>query len=140
MLRSLVLWALIVVGAVSMIQYASRPSEEATEITLPRFQHELEQHNIDSLMVSGTHVHGVLRSPVEVRHDTVRHFSLLLPAETTDSFTAVVRRYGTVVAQNEDPARSWSVVLLTFGPYILIFGVGVLILVVWHRRSARLSE
>jgi len=108
MLRTLVLWALIVLGAVSVIQYASNPRAEAPEITLSQFQHELERRNVDTVMVSGTHAHGVFRSPVAVRRDTVTHFSLRLPAEPTDTFVTFVRQYGAVIVHDEDPPRSWS--------------------------------
>lgn len=102
MLRTLVLWALIVVGAVSLIQYASSPSEEAPDISLSQFQHELERHNVDTVTVSGTHVHGVFRSPVVVKRGTVTHFSMRLPAVPTDTFTAFVARYSAVVVHNND--------------------------------------
>lgn len=103
MLRTLVLWALIVVGAVSLIQYASSPREAAREISLSQFQHELDRRNVDTVVVSGTHLRGVFRRPVVVRRDVVTQFSLRLPEEPTDTFTALVARYGAVVVHDDDP-------------------------------------
>jgi FtsH Extracellular len=103
MLRTLVLWALIVVGAVSLIQYASSPREDAPEISLSQFHHELDQRNVATVVVNGTHVRGVFRRPVVVRRDVVTQFSLRLRGEPADTFTAFVARYGAVVVHDDDP-------------------------------------
>ena len=134
----LVVWALIVIGAVSIIQYASGPPEEFRAITYSQFQHELQQRNVDTVMVSGVHVHGVFHRAVQVRVDTLSHFSLQLPVEPTDAFDDFVVRFGAVVVRDKDPPQPWSATLFSFWPYALIF-MGMVILMYRHVQARRRS-
>src|ERR1041385_6879554 len=128
MLRTLSFWALLIVGTIALVQLASSRRREEAEITYTQFTEELNAGNIASVEISERQkVRGTFQRPVVVKRQTVERFNVLLPFEADDKFAANLSTKGVDVRARE-AGQSFGVVLLTFLPYILIFGLVIFML------------
>src|SRR3989454_732364 len=128
MLRTLSFWALLIVGTIALVQLASSRRREEAEITYTEFTEELNAGNIAAVEISERQkVRGTFQRPVVVKRQTVERFNVLLPFEADDKFAANLSVKGVDVRARE-AGQSFGVVLLTFLPYILIFGLVIFML------------
>ena len=128
MLRTLSFWALLIVGTIALVQLASSRRREEAEITYTEFMDELNGGNIRSVEIAERQkVRGVFQRPVVVKRQTVERFNVLLPFEADDQFVASLSAKGVDVRARES-GQSFGVVLLTFLPYLLIFGLVIFML------------
>jgi cell division protease FtsH len=128
MLRTLSFWALLIVGTIALVQLASSRRREEAEITYTQFNEELNAGNISSVEIAERQkVRGQFVRPVVVKRQTVERFNVLLPFEADDKFAANLSTKGVDVRARE-AGQSFGVVLLTFLPYILIFGLVIFML------------
>src|SRR5690349_16110760 len=128
MLRTLSFWALLIVGTIALVQLASSRRREEAEITYTQFNDELNAGNISSVEIAERQkVRGTFQRPVVVKRQTVERFNVLLPFEADDKFAANLSTKGVDVRARES-GQSFGVVLLTFLPYILIFGLVIFML------------
>src|SRR5437773_971486 len=128
MLRTLSFWALLIVGTIALVQLASSRRREEAEITYTQFTEELNAGNIASVEISERQkVRGTFQRPVVVKRQTVERFNVLLPFEADDKFAANLSTKGVDVRARES-GQSFGVVLLTFLPYLLIFGLVIFML------------
>src|SRR5213593_3465036 len=128
MLRTLSFWALLIVGTIALVQLASSRRREEAEITYTQFTEELNAGNIASVEIAERQkVRGTFQRPVVVKRQTVERFNVLLPFEADDKFAANLSTKGVDVRARET-GQSFGVVLLTFLPYILIFGLVIFML------------
>src|SRR2546427_9061336 len=128
MLRTLSFWALLIVGTIALVQLASSRRREEAEITYTQFTEELNAGNIASVEIAERQkVRGTFQRPVVVKRQTVERFNVLLPFEADDKFAANLSTKGVDVRARES-GQSFGVVLLTFLPYLLIFGLVIFML------------
>src|SRR6266498_2813580 len=128
MLRTLSFWALLIVGTIALVQLASSCRREEAEITYTQFNDELNAGNIASVEIAERQkVRGTFQRPVVVKRQTVERFNVLLPFEADDKFAANLSSKGVDVRARE-AGQSFGVVLLTFLPYLLIFGLVIFML------------
>src|SRR5881397_3799208 len=128
MLRTLSFWALLIVGTIALVQLASSRRREEAEISYSQFMEELNAGNIGSVEIAERQkVRGAFLHPVVVKRQTVERFNVLLPFEADDKFAANLSTKGVDVRARET-GQSFGVVLLTFLPYILIFGLVIFML------------
>src|SRR6267142_1867410 len=128
MLRPLSFWALLIVGTIALVQLASSRQREEAEITYTQFTEELNASNIGSVEIAERQkVRGTFNRPVVVKRQTVERFNVLLPFEADDKFAANLSAKGVDVRARE-AGQSFGVVLLTFLPYLLIFGLVIFML------------
>jgi hypothetical protein len=128
MLRTLSFWALLIVGTIALVQLASSRRREEAEITYTQFMEELNAGNVGSVEIAERQkVRGTFQRPVVVKRQTVERFNVLLPFEADDSFVAGLSAKGVDVRARE-AGQSFGVVLLTFLPYLLIFGLVIFML------------
>src|SRR5438309_1255188 len=128
MLRTLSFWALLIVGTIALVQLASSRRREEAEITYTQFTEELNAGNISAVEIAERQkVRGTFQRPVVVKRQTVERFNVLLPFEADDKFAANLSAKGVDVRARE-AGQSFGVVLLTFLPYILIFGLVIFML------------
>src|SRR5216117_78724 len=128
MLRTLSFWALLIVGTIALVQLASSRRREEAELTYTPFNEELNAGNIASVEIAERQkVRGTFQRPVVVKRQTVERFNVLLPFEADDKFAANLSTKGVDVRARET-GQSFGVVLLTFLPYILIFGLVIFML------------
>src|SRR5687768_2658938 len=128
MLRTLSFWALLIVGTIALVQLASSRRREEAEITYSQFMEELGAGNISAVEIAERQkVRGTFQRPVVVKRQTVERFNVLLPFEADDQFVQGLSAKGVDVRARE-AGQSFGVVLLTFLPYLLIFGLVIFML------------
>src|SRR5688572_16443780 len=128
MLRTLSFWALLIVGTIALVQLASSRRREEAEITYSQFMEELGAGNISAVEIAERQkVRGTFQRPVVVKRQTVERFNVLLPFEADDQFVQSLSAKGVDVRARE-AGQSFGVVLLTFLPYLLIFGLVIFML------------
>ena len=127
MLRTLSFWALLIVGTIALVQVASKGRREEAEIDITQFRSELEAGNIVSVEVADKKVRGAFKRPVTVKRQTVERFNMLLTSEPDNAWVESLLAKGVTIRARE-PGQSFGVVLLTFLPYLLIFGLVIFML------------
>src|SRR5438093_867449 len=128
MLRTLSFWALLIVGTIALVQLASSLRREEAEITYSQFIEELNSGNVAAVEIAEWQkVRGTFQRPVTVKRQTVERFNVLLPFEADDKWVESLSAKGVDVRARE-AGQSFGVVLLTFLPYILIFGLVIFML------------
>src|SRR5260370_377629 len=128
MLRTVSFWALVIVGTIALVQLASSRRREEAEITYSQFMEELNASNISSVEIADRQkVRGAFQRPVVVKRQTVERFNVLLPFEVDDKWVEALSTNGVDVRARE-AGQSFGVVLLTFLPYLLIFGLVIFML------------
>src|SRR6266545_5514735 len=127
MLRTLSFWALLIVGTIALVQLASSRRREEAEIYPNQFNEELQAGNIATVEVTEKKVRGTFNRPVIIKRQTVERFTMLLPTEPDNAWITSLMAKGVEVRARE-PGQSFGVVLLTFLPYLLIFGLVIFML------------
>jgi cell division protease FtsH len=128
MLRTLSFWALLIVGTIALVQIASKGRREEAEITFSQFEDELAAGNIQTVEIAERQkVKGTFKRAVTVKRQTVERFNVLLPFEADNQWVASLSTKGVEVRARES-GQSFGVVLLTFLPYLLIFGLVIFML------------
>src|SRR5205085_2618895 len=126
--RPLSFWALLIVGTIALVQLASSRRREEAEITYSQFMEELNAGNVSSVEIAERQkVRGAFQRPVVVKRQTVERFNVLLPFEADDKWVEALSTKGVDVRARE-AGQSFGVVLLTFLPYLLIFGLVIFML------------
>src|SRR2546429_8830696 len=128
MLRTLSFWARLIVGTTALVQLAWSRRREEAEITYSQFIEELNSGNVTAVEIAERQkVRGTFQRPVTVKRQTVERFNVLLPFEADDKWVESLSAKGVDVRARE-AGQSFGVVLLTFLPYILIFGLVIFML------------
>ncbi len=128
-LRTLSFWALLIVGSIALVKFASDRRQEAVEISYnPQFTEQLDKGNIAAVEITDRQqVKGDFKSPVAVGRRTAEHFTMLLPFESSDAWVSTLRVKGVDVRAREEK-QSFGVFLFGFLPYLLIFGLLIFML------------
>jgi cell division protease FtsH len=128
MLRTLSFWALVIVGSIALVQFASTRRQEAAEISYSEFVEELESGNVAAVEITERQrVRGSFRRAITVGTREAERFVTLLPFESSDAWTAQLRAQGVEVSAKE-VRQSFGVLMLSFLPYLLILGLIIFML------------
>ncbi len=127
-LRTLSFWALLIVGSIALVQFASNRRQEAVDISYTRFTEELDRGNVAKVEVTErVQVKGEFKTPVTEERRTASRFMTLLPFESTDTWVATLRVKGVDVRAREEK-QSFGVFLFSFLPYLFILGLIIFML------------
>ncbi|HEX4601505.1 MAG TPA: ATP-dependent metallopeptidase FtsH/Yme1/Tma family protein, partial [Gemmatimonadales bacterium] len=86
-LRTLSFWALLIVGSIALVQFASNRRQEWVDVSFSQFTEQLDKANVDTAEITErVQVKGHFRTPVAVGRRTADHFTTLLPFESTDAW------------------------------------------------------
>src|SRR5438067_1974822 len=123
-LRTLSVWALLIVGSIFLVQFASNRRQEAVDLSYtPQFTEQLDKGNVAAVEITDrAQVKGDFRAPVTVGRHTAEHFTMLLPFESTDAWVSTLRQKGVDVRAREEK-QSFGVFLFSFLPYLFIIGL-----------------
>ncbi|HVH09965.1 MAG TPA: ATP-dependent zinc metalloprotease FtsH [Gemmatimonadales bacterium] len=123
-LRTLSFWALLIVGAIFLVQFASSRRQEAVELSYtPQFTEQLDKGNIAAVEITDrVQVKGDFKSPVTIGRHTADHFTMLLPFESTTDWVSTLKQKGVDVRAREEK-QSFGVFLFSFLPYLFIIGL-----------------
>src|SRR5439155_13170652 len=91
-LRTLSFWALLIVGSIALVQFASSRRQEAVDISYTQFTEQLDAGNVSAVEITERHeVKGDLKRPITVGRRTADHFTTLLPFESSDAWVTTLR-------------------------------------------------
>ncbi|HUL50066.1 MAG TPA: ATP-dependent zinc metalloprotease FtsH [Gemmatimonadales bacterium] len=127
-LRTLSFWALLIVGSIALVQFASSRRQDAVDISYTDFTEQLDAGNVSGVEITERQqVRGDFKTAVTVGHRSAQHFTTLLPFESSDSWVTTLRQKGVSVRAKEEK-QSFGVFLFSFLPYLFILGLIIFML------------
>ncbi len=127
-LRTLAFWALLIVGSIALVQFASSRRQDAVDVSYSEFTEQLDKGNVAAVEITErSQVKGDFKNPVTANRHTAEHFITLLPFESSDSWVATLRAKGVSVRAREEK-QSFGVFLFSFLPYLFILGLIIFML------------
>ncbi len=127
-LRTLSFWALLMVGSIALVKFASGRRQDAAEISYTQFTEQLDQGNIAAVEITERQeVKGDFKHSVTLGRHATDHFTTLLPFESSDTWIGTLREKGVDVRARE-VKQSFAVFLWNLWPLLLIAGVMIFML------------
>jgi cell division protease FtsH len=127
-LRTLSFWALLIVGSIALVQFASSRRQEAAEISYTQFTEQLDAGNVAAVEITERlQVKGDFKHAVAVGRRTAEHFTTLLPFESRAEWVQTLRDKGVEVRAREEK-QSFGVFLFSVFPYLFILGLIIFML------------
>jgi cell division protease FtsH len=122
--KQLSFWVFVILVPVAIIQFSGKGAEAAPEIPYtPLYDQELQKNNIEKVTIqSGRLLTGDFKQKVAVKGRLVQRFKVLLPTENSSDEVARLREHN-VQIQAEDARPSFTTILISLFPYLLIFGI-----------------
>src|SRR5438034_8267024 len=81
-IRTLSFWALLIVGSIALVQFASSRRQEAVDISYTQFTEQLDAGNVSAVELTERHeAKGDLKRRITVGQGNGDHFTTLLPFE-----------------------------------------------------------
>src|SRR3982751_2117787 len=117
-------WVFVILVPVAIIQFSGKGSDAAPEISYtPQYDQELQKNNVDKVTIqAGRLLTGEFKQKVSIKGHYVQKFKSLLPTENSSDEVARLREHG-VQIQAEDARPSFTTILISLFPYLLIFGI-----------------
>jgi len=127
-LRTLSFWALLVVGSIALVQFASSRRQEAVEISYTQFTEQLDAANVAAVEITERQqIKGDFKHAVAVGRRSAEHFTTLLPFEARSEWVQTLQQKGVDVRAREEK-QSFGVFLFSFLPYLFILGLIIFML------------
>jgi cell division protease FtsH len=122
--KQLSFWVFVILVPVAIIQFSGKGSDAAPEIPYtPQYDEQLQKGNIDKVTIqAGRLLTGEFKQKVPVKGRLVQKFKVLLPTENSSDEVARLREHN-VQIQAEDARPSFTTILISLFPYLLIFGI-----------------
>src|SRR5213083_2563405 len=122
--KQLSFWVFVILVPVAIIQFSGKGADAAPEISYtPQYSEQLQKDNIDKVTIQGGRlVAGEFKNKVPVKGRLVSRFKVLLPTENSSDEVTRLREHG-VQIQAEDARPSFTTILISLFPYLLIFGI-----------------
>src|SRR2546425_1007743 len=127
-LRTLSFWALLLVGSIALVQFASSRRQEAADVSYSQFVEQLDGGNVAAVEITERQqLKGDFKHPVAVGRRSAEHFTTLLPFESRAEWVQTLRDKGVEVRAREEK-QSFGVFLFSFLPYLFILGLIIFML------------
>src|SRR3989442_2245877 len=127
-LRTLSFWALLIVGSIALVQFASSRRQEAVEISYTQFTEQLDGGNVAAVEITERQqIKGDFKPAVAVGRRSAEHFTTLLPFEARSEWVQTLQQKGVDVRAREEK-QSFGVFLFSFLPYLFILGLIIFML------------
>src|SRR5438067_2391900 len=127
-LRTLSFWALLIVGSIALVQFASSRRQEAVEISYTQFTEQLDGGNVAAVEITERQqIKGDFKHSVAVGRRSAEHFTTLLPFEARSEWVQTLQQKGVDVRAREEK-QSFGVFLFSFLPYLFILGLIIFML------------
>ncbi|HWZ28432.1 MAG TPA: ATP-dependent zinc metalloprotease FtsH [Gemmatimonadales bacterium] len=121
--RTFSFWALLLVGAVALVQFAANKKQDTADISYSDFAAQLDQQNVATVEITDKQeVKGDFRHNINFKGHDVEHFTSLLPFDATSEWIASLRSKNVDVTAKE-PKQSFGVILLNLWPLLLFAAV-----------------
>ena len=126
--KTLSFWVLITLLAGTLFTYTSGSRDAAPTITYTQYREQLDQNNIASVKIQGgTAIIGEFRNKIQVNRRPATKFTVRLPVSNSEDEVAALTAKNVQIV-SEDRSPSFGSMFLMFLPYIIIFGIWILIL------------
>src|SRR5436309_2070337 len=127
-LRTLSFWALLIVGSIALVQFASSRRQEAVDISYTQFTEQLDAGNVAAVEITERQqIKGDFKRAVAVGRRNAEHFTTLLPFESRAEWVQTLRDKGVDVRARAEK-QSFGVFLFSFLPYLFILGLIIFML------------
>jgi cell division protease FtsH len=121
--KQLSFWVFVILVPVAIIQFSGKGADATPEISYSSYDHELQKGNVDKVTIqAGRLLTGDFKEKIAVKGRLVQKFRSLLPTENSSDEVARLRDHG-VQIQAEDARPSFTTILISLFPYLLIFGI-----------------
>jgi cell division protease FtsH len=121
--KQLSFWVFVILVPVAIIQFSGKGADAAPEISYTQYDQELQKNNVEKVTIqSGRLITGDLKQSIPVKGKRVQKFKTLLPTENSSDEVARLRQHN-VNIQAEDARPSFTTILISLFPYLLIFGI-----------------
>jgi cell division protease FtsH len=122
--KQLSFWVFVILVPVAIIQFSGKGADAAPEIPYtPQYDDQLQKNNIDKVTIqAGRLLTGEFKEKVPIKGRLVQKFKVLLPTENSSDEVARLRQHN-VQIQAEDARPSFTTILISLFPYLLIFGI-----------------
>jgi len=126
--KTLSFWVLITLLAGTLFTYTSGSRDSAPTISYTQYREQLANNNVASAKIQGgSAIIGEFRNKVMINRRPVAKFTVRLPvANSEDEVSALTAKNVQIVSEDRSP--SFGSLFLMFLPYIIIFGIWILIL------------
>ena len=126
--KTLSFWVLITLLAGTLFTYTSGSRDSAPTISYTQYRDQLANNNIATAKIQGgTAIIGEFRNKISINRRPVSKFTVRLPvANSEDEVKVLNEKNVQIVAEDRSP--SFGSMFLMFLPYIIIFGIWILIL------------
>src|SRR6266699_1205041 len=102
-LRTLSFWALLIVGSIALVQFASSRRQEAVEISYTQFTEQLDGGNVAAVEITERQqIKGDFKHAVAVGRRSAEHFTTLLPFEARSEWVQTLQQKGVDVRAREE--------------------------------------
>ncbi len=126
--KTLSFWVLITLLAGTLFTYTSGSRDAATKMEYWQFNEQLEANNVRTAsVVDGRAVTGEFKSRVNINRRPVTRYNVHLPVANSEELITRLEAKGVQVS-GEERGATFGNILLMFLPYIIIFGIWILIL------------
>ncbi len=126
--KTLSFWVLITLLAGTLFTYTSGSRDAATKMEYWQFNEQLEANNVRTAsVVDGRAVTGEFKNRVTINRRPVTRYNVHLPVANSEELVTRLEAKGVQVS-GEERGATFGNILLMFLPYIIIFGIWILIL------------
>ncbi|HEX5577307.1 MAG TPA: ATP-dependent zinc metalloprotease FtsH, partial [Gemmatimonadaceae bacterium] len=126
--KTLSFWVLITLLAGTLFTYTSGSRDAATKMEYWQFNEQVEANNVRTAsIVDGRSVTGEFKNRITVNGRPVTRFNVHLPVANSEELVTRLQEKGVQVS-GEERGATFGNILLMFLPYIIIFGIWILIL------------
>src|SRR2546427_2169957 len=127
-LRTLSFWALLIVGSIALVQFASSRRQEAVDISYSQFTEQLDAGNVAAVEITERQqIKGDFQHAVAVGPRSAEHFRAVLPCGARSEWVQTLQQKGVDVRAREEK-QSFGVFLFSFLPYLFILGLIIFML------------
>ena len=103
------------------------PDRAAVEISYSEFRQQVEAGKVDEVTASGDSIEGTFRTGASGREDT--HFKTIRPDFARDNLLDLLEHHGVKVMADIEPQQPlWRILLISFGPALLLVGLFAFVL------------
>ena len=126
--KTLSFWVLITLLAGTLFTYTSGSRDSAPTISYTQYREQLANNNIASAKIQGgSAIIGEFRNKIAINRRPVQKFTVRLPVSNSEDEVAALTAKNVQIV-SEDRSPSFGSLFLMFLPYIIIFGIWILIL------------
>jgi cell division protease FtsH len=126
--KTLSFWVLITLLAGTLFTYTSSSRDAAPTIKYSEYSKQLDEGNISSVTIQdGSVIVGDLKNKIPVERTMVGSFRVELPVTNSDTELAKLQAKNVTIESKPRGASLGSIIIM-FLPYIIIFGIWILIL------------